>query len=407
MTGRVLVVDDDDPVREALGQTLMLADYQVTLAEDVATAQAHITADFNGVILSDIRMPGQDGFALLSHARSIDPDLPVILLTGEGDIPMAVRGMSDGAYSFLEKPCPPGDLLAVVGRAMLTRALVLENRDLKKQLEQGDAAERLLFGTSSLAGELRQNVRASAQANTEVLITGAPGTGVAKVAHVIHLLSRPDQPFEKRAGASLSPAGVTEAVRMTGAGSLFIDHITNMPADSQLTLLEALDEGPGLRVLASSYRSVVQDSQAGRFNPDLYYRLNILNVHIPALNERPQDIPVLFRHYVQSAAEQAQMPVPDISADVISRLMTRDWPGNSRDLMNAATRFVLGLSDFDTAETPGLTEQMANVEAALLIQALRQHAGNATAAAKDLKLPRKTFYDKLTRHNIRPEAYRG
>jgi two-component system C4-dicarboxylate transport response regulator DctD len=407
MTGRVLVVDDDDSVREALGQTLMLADYQVTLADGVAAAKAHITADFDGVILSDIRMPGQDGFDLLSHTRSIDPDLPVILLTGEGDIPMAVRGMSDGAYSFLEKPCPPGDLLAVVGRAMQTRALVLENRGLKELLEQGDAAERLLFGTSSLARELRQNVRASARANTEVLITGAPGTGVAKVAHVIHLLSRPDQPFEKRAGAALSPAGVIEAVQMTGAGSLFIDDVTNMPADSQLTLLESLDPDPCLRVLASSYRSVVQDAQAGRFNPDLYYRLNVLNVHIPALNERPQDIPVLFRHYVQSAAEQAQMPVPDISADVISRLMIRDWPGNSRDLMNVATRFVLGLSDFDTTETPGLSEQMANVEAALLIQALRQHTGNATAAAQALKLPRKTFYDKLTRHNIRPEAYRG
>ena len=407
MIKRVLVVDDDEHVREALGQTLTLAEYDVTLAASVSDAQGQITPDFQGLILSDIRMPGQDGFDLLSHVRSTDPDLPVILLTGEGDIPMAVRGMSDGAYSFLEKPCPPGDLLAVVDRAMQHRALVLENRGLKNQLERGDAAQRLLFGTSSQANELRQNVRASARANTQVLITGAAGTGVAKVAHVIHLMSRPDHAFEKRAGASLGPAAVLEAAEMARHGSLFIDEITNVPADSQLALLELLDAQTPLRVLAGSYRNVPQAVEQGHLTPDLFYRLNVLGVHIPALHERPQDIPVLFRHYVQSAAEQAQMPVPDISADVISRLMARDWPGNSHDLMNAATRFVLGLGDFDTAQTPGLTEQMAHVEAALLVRALQQHTGNATAAAKALRLPRKTFYDKLTRHGIRPEAYRG
>ncbi|MFK7939485.1 MAG: sigma-54-dependent transcriptional regulator [Roseovarius sp.] len=403
MMGRVLVVDDDAPVRDALAQTLMLADYDVTTATGFTDALAHISPGFEGVVVSDIRMPGQDGFDLLAHVRGVDADLPVILLTGEGDVPMAVRGMSDGAYSFLEKPCPPGDLLAVVGRAMQTRVLVLENRHLKHQLEQGDAAERLLFGTSVHADELRQNVRTCASANTEVLITGAPGTGVAKVAHVIHLLSRAGHPFEKRAGAALDTAGLSQAMHIAQGGTLFIDEITNLPADTQLALLDALEPGTGLRVLAGSYRAVADTD----FNPDLFYRLSALSVHIPALKERPQDIPVLFRHYVQSAAEQAQMPAPDISAEVVSRLMTRDWPGNSRDLMNAATRYVLGLSDFDTADTPSLSDQMANVEAALLVQALQQHAGNATAAAKALRLPRKTFYDKLTRHNIRPEAYRG
>ena len=407
MINRVLLVDDDASVREALGQTLMLADYRVTAAASFIEAKDHIAVSFDGVVLSDIRMPGKDGFDLLAHTRAVDADLPVILLTGEGDIPMAVRGMSDGAYSFLEKPCPPKDLLAVIERAMQTRGLVLENRRLKSQLETGDAAERLLFGTSAQAQTLRQSVRAAARTDTEVLITGAPGTGVAKVAHVIHVMSRPDLPIEKRAGAALTPAGLEEALAKAGQGTLFIDEVANLPPDIQLVLAEMLEPHTGARVLAGSYRDIAEEAAAGRFHPDLYYRLNVVNVHIPALQDRPEDIPVLFRHYVQSAADQAQVQVPEISSDVIGRLMVRDWPGNSRDLMNAATRFVLGLSNFDSTDTPGLAEQVAQVEAALLVQALRQHGGRAAEAAKTLKLPRKTFYDKLARHGIRAETYRG
>lgn len=407
MSARVLLVDDDASVREALGQTLVLADYEVTTAGSVTEAKDHIAPDFGGVVISDIRMPGQDGFALLAHARAVDADLPVILLTGEGDIPMAVRGMSGGAYSFLEKPCPPKELLAVVERAVQTRALVMENRSLKSMLETGDAAARLLFGISAQANALRDSVRAAARAGTDVLITGAPGTGIAKVAHVVHLLSRRDAPFEKRAGAALAPAALEDALARVRDGTLFIDEIGNMAADSQLALIEALEEGGAFRVVAGSSRDLAGAAHAGRFNSELFYRLNVMTISIPALKDRPEDIPVLFRHYVQAAAEQAQIAAPDISPDVISRLMLRDWPGNSRDLMNAATRFVLGLSDFDSGELPGLNEQMAQVEAAMLMQALRQNNGNATEAARALKLPRKTFYDKLARHGIRAETFRG
>lgn len=407
MRARVLLVDDDISVREALGQTLMLADYEVTMAGSVIEAKDHISPEFQGVVVSDIRMPVQDGFALLAHTRRVDADLPVILLTGEGDIPMAVRGMSGGAYSFLEKPCPPKELLAVVGRAMQTRRLVMENRALKSQLETGDAASRLLFGKSAQAGRLRENVRAAARAGTDVLISGAPGTGIAKVAHVVHVLSRQDAPFEKRAAAALTPDKLSETSAQANGGTLFIDEVGNLPADSQLALIEALEDGGSLRVVAGSTRDLAAEAHEGLFNPDLFYRLSIMTITIPALKDRPEDIPVLFRHYVQAAAEQAQIAVPEISPEVISRLMLRDWPGNSRDLMNAATRFVLGLSDFDSGEAPGLAEQMAQVEAAFLMQALRQNNGNATEAARTLKLPRKTFYDKLARHGIRAEAFRG
>ncbi|MGB3316377.1 MAG: sigma-54-dependent Fis family transcriptional regulator, partial [Albidovulum sp.] len=158
MTERVLLVDDDRAVREALGQTLELAGLRPVLASSFIEAKDHIARDFAGVVVSDIRMPGRDGFHLLDHARKTDPDLPVILLTGEGDVPMAVRAMAEGAHSFLEKPCAPADFLSVVEKALKARALVLENRRLRLQIEAGDAASRMLFGQSPQADALRREV---------------------------------------------------------------------------------------------------------------------------------------------------------------------------------------------------------------------------------------------------------
>ncbi|SLN22953.1 C4-dicarboxylate transport transcriptional regulatory protein DctD [Pseudoruegeria aquimaris] len=407
MIERVLLVDDDASVREALGQTLELAELRPTLAGSFIEAKDHIVPGFEGVVISDIRMPGKDGFALLEHARKVDPDLPVILLTGEGDIPMAVRGISAGAFDFLEKPCAPKDLLAVVEKAIKTRALVLENRRLRQQLQAGDAASRMLFGDSPQAEDLRARVRAAAAANAEVLVTGEHGAGTSKVAEVIHLLSdRAMRPFRKHAAASLGPAALKEAFTAAESGSLFLDEIAALPADSQFTLLELLDEPEAPRLIAGTYKSLAEEVAAGRFNPDLFYRLDLLRVRIPALRERPEDIPVLFRHYVAIACEQAALPLPEIPQELLSRLMAQDWPGNARALMNAAMRFAMGLGDEETEADMGLAERMAKVERSFLVEALRREAGNATGAARALKLPRKTFYDKLAKHGIRPEDYR-
>ncbi|MDX1785453.1 MAG: sigma-54 dependent transcriptional regulator [Roseovarius sp.] len=407
MNGQVLVVDDDLAVREALGQTLMLADMQVQLAGSYIEAKDHIKPGFAGVVVSDIRMPGKDGFALLDHAQATDPDLPVILLTGEGDIPMAVRGMSAGAFSFLEKPCDPQDLITVVQKALRTRGLVLENRALKRALDTGDAAARMLIGRSKLAEELRARVRAVARTNSEALITGPPGAGNAKVAEVIHLLSAGSKhPFEKRAAAALNPEGLQSAVARAVGGTLFIDEVTALSAETQFALLDALDCGPGLRVIAGSYRNLDAEAHDGRFNPDLYYRLGVMHVRIPALRERPDDIPLLFRHFLSLACEQANLPEPEVTPDVISRLMAQDWPGNARALMNAAMHYALGFGGTEAAVEMGLADQMAAIERSLLCAALERHMGNATEAARALGLPRKTFYDKLTRHGIRAEQFR-
>lgn len=413
MTHTVLLVDDDAMVREALGQTLELDGLSVISAGSYIEAKDHIVQGFEGVILSDIRMPGKDGFALLAQARKVDPELPVILLTGEGDIPTAVRGINEGAFDFLEKPCEPAALLAVIGRALRTRGLVLENRALKARAETGDAATRLLFGESTLAKDLRSRVRAAARTQAEVLICGEPGSGTSKVAEVVHLLSGDaTRAFVKIPASGLTAEALEQAYQRAEGGTLFLDEVAALDGPTQFLLLELLDRQTGTRVVAGTYGDLEAAAREGRFNPDLFYKLDVLRIRIPALRERKEDIPILFRHYVSIASEQAALSPPEIERDVIARLMAQDWPGNARALMNAAMRFAMGLGLEDAgadsgAARPGLAEQLAQVERSLLIEALRRHKGGASAAARELKLPRKTFYDKLARHEIRPETYRG
>lgn len=407
MITRVLLVDDDAAVREALGQTLELADLTPTVAASYIEAKDHIATDFAGVVVTDVRMPGKDGFQLLEYAQKIDADLPVILLTGEADVPMAVRGMAAGAFDFLEKPCAPKDLLVVVARALKTRTLVLENRRLKRQLETGDPASRMLFGASTLARDLRDRVRTVAKSSADVLITGEPGTGISKVAEVIHLSSPfAMQPFVKRSAASLSSGAMADAFASADRGTLFIDEVAALPAEAQFALLEQMEGPRGVRILAGTYKDLAAQVAEGQFSHDLFYKLDVMQVRIPSLRERPEDIPVLFRKYVGIACEQANLAPPDITPEIISRLMAQDWPGNARGLMNAAMRFAMNLSEPEKERCSGLAEQMAQVERSLLIEALKRQRGNATETAKALKLPRKTFYDKLARYGIRAEAYR-
>ena len=413
MSNTVLLVDDDAAVREALGQTLELAEINCIAAGSFVVAADHITAEFDGVIISDIRMPGRDGFHLLAQAHRIDPDLPVILLTGEGDIPMAVKAMGEGAFDFLEKPCAAKDLLAVVERALKTRSLVLENRALRQLVESGDPAARMIFGSSKMAQDLRSHVRRVAQAQGDVLVRGAQGSGISKIAEVIHLSSlRSKRPFLKRAASDLDAAALGEAFAAGEGGSLFIDEITMLPAQTQLALAEVLDAGASTRLIAGDTRDMEAQMQEGRFNTDLYYRLTVMPVRVPALSERPEDIPVLFRRYVAQAAEQSGRTAPPVSADLEAALMARDWPGNARALMSEAMRFVMGITDATPAVANvdagvGLTAQMAQVEQSLIEGALRRAQGHATEAARALKLPRKTFYDKCTRYGIKPEDFRS
>ncbi|EAQ01964.1 C4-dicarboxylate transport transcriptional regulatory protein [Pseudooceanicola batsensis HTCC2597] len=404
---KVLLVDDDAAVREALSQTLELADLDPLTAGSFVEAKDHIRTDFPGVVLSDIRMPGRDGFFLLDHAHAVDPDLPVILLTGEGDIPMAVSAMDRGAFGFLEKPCASRDMLTVLEKALHTRQLILENRRLKAQLEAGDPAARLIFGTSQASHALRDAVRQAGRTSTEVLISGAPGTGISKIAEVIHLTSGQSKgPFLKRAAAGMDRAGLDRAWEACQGGSFFLDEIGNLTEDAQLALGDALEKG-GARLIGGTTRDPAELVASGDLSAEIYYRLEVCHVHIPSLAERPGDIPVLFRHYVAQAAEQAGIEPPEITAEHENALMAQDWPGNARSLMSAAMRFVLGMpEEASTARDLGLAEQMAQIERSLLAAALGRHNGRASEAAKALKLPRKTLYDKLAKYGLKPDDFR-
>ena len=407
MMRRVLFVDDDRAVREALGQTLELAEFDAITAGSFVEAKDRIGPRFEGVIVSDIRMPGRDGFHLLDYAHEQDAELPVILLTGEGDIPMAVRAMSAGAFDFLEKPCAPAELISVIERALRTRSLVLENRRLKAQLETGDPAARMIFGISPQSESLRAQARAAARAGTDVLIRGARGSGIPKVAEVVHLCSsRAKGAFEKRSAAGLSRDDLSELWQGCAGGTLFLDEIGQLPMDTQMALQDALEAG-GARLIAGTVEDLGAQVEAGGFSAELFYRLEVMQLRIPALSERPEDIPVLFRHYVAQAAEQSGLPEPEIGEEMIAGLIARDWPGNARSLMSAAMRFVLGLGEKDASdEGLGLSERLAQVERSLLADALRRTGGQASAAAEMLKLPRKTFYDKLAKYGLKAEAFR-
>lgn len=408
MIRKVLLVDDDAAVREALAQTLELADYEPVTAGSFVAAKDHIRREFAGVIVSDIRMPGRDGFHLLNYAREVDPELPVILLTGEGDIPMAVQAMGQGAFDFLEKPCTAADLLSVLERAFSTRAEVLQLREQKSELERGDPAARMLFGLSEQAESLRERVRAVASTRAEVLVTGPVGSGISKVAEVVHLMSPVGQgPFVKRSALALTAEGLRRGYEDASCGSLFLDEVSAMSDATQYAMLELVEQDTDARIIAGTTADLSELSAQGRFNADLFYRLDVMRVRIPSLSERPEDIPVIFRHYVAQAAEQAGLAEPEVTPEHLASLMSQDWPGNARSLMSAAMRFVLGMpEEVAQAADLGLSEQLARVERSLLIAALGRHNGKAADAAKALKLPRKTFYDKLARYHIRPEDYR-
>ncbi|WP_161555924.1 helix-turn-helix domain-containing protein [Mangrovicoccus ximenensis] len=237
-----------------------------------------------------------------------------------------------------------------------------------------------------------------------MLVTGPDGANTPKIADVIRRLAgREAEIFERRVSAGLSVADLGAAFGAVGAGTLFLDEVAALPADTQFALLERLDAGTEALLIAGTYKDL--GAEPG-FNADLRLQLDAVRVDIPALKDRVEDIPDLFLYYVADIAERSRVPVPPVPDGYLADLMARDWPGNARALMNEATQFVLGLEGPEAGEGLGLAEHMAQVEKTLLVRALQRNGGAASRAAEELKLPRKTFYDKLARHGLKPEDYR-
>jgi two-component system C4-dicarboxylate transport response regulator DctD len=445
----VLYVEDDPAVRLGTTQSLQLAGFHARAFGSAEQVLAHLVAGFPGVLLTDVKLPGIDGLQLLERARQIDRDLPVMLVTGHGDISMAVEAMRLGAYDFIEKPYSPEQLCEVVGRAIEKRRLTLEVHSLKKRIEGLEGIEAKIVGKSSAMRELRRVILDIAATNADVLVVGETGTGKELVARCLHDYGKrkagpfvalncggmPELLFESEVFGHEAGSFTGAAKRRIGkiehaaGGSLFLDEIESMPPSLQVKLLRALQERKferlgsntllpmDSRVIAATKTDLLRPAPETPFRADLYYRLSVVVLNIPALRERREDIPALFGHFMLQAALRYERPVPELSARRLQELMSHDWPGNVRELRNAADRMVLGLPFLEAsgASGPGgtgdhrtrsLDEQMAAFERHLLEAALKAAGGRAVAASELLQIPRKTLYDKLKRFGIATDEFR-
>ncbi|WP_323148167.1 sigma-54 dependent transcriptional regulator, partial [Pseudomonas oryzihabitans] len=337
---QILLIDDDAHLRLALSQTLDLAGFKVTALADARELEMAAVRGWPGVVVSDIRMPGIDGLELLAQLHQRDAELPVVLITGHGDVPLAVQAMRAGAYDFLEKPFANDALIDSVRRALGARHLVLENRSLRLALAERHELQTRLIGQTPGMARLRDQIGALAATQADVLIHGETGAGKEVVARALHDLSnRRDGPFVAINAGALAESVVEselfghEQGAFTGAqkrrigkfeyasgGTLFLDEIESMSLDVQVKLLRLLQERKverlgsnqqiplDIRVVAATKEDLRQAADQGRFRADLYYRLNVATLRIPALRERSEDILPLFHHFARAAAERHGTP---------------------------------------------------------------------------------------------------
>lgn len=447
MTGRVFFIDDEEMVRKAASQWLRLAEFEVNAYTGAEEALRHINAEFEGVVVSDVKMPGMDGLALMQDVHSRDREIPVILVTGHGDISMAVKAMHDGAYDFIEKPSTSEKLIETVRRAVEKRRLVLENRRLRQVLQDKDSLEARLMGNGEGMAALRRQSAELAATSVNVMINGETGSGKGVVARCVHDLSRRrEHPF-----VSINCGAIPEAIfeselfgheggAFTGAakqrigrfeyanyGTVFLDEVESMPLEAQVKLLQAIEEHQiqrlgsnelipiDVRFVAASKVDLAAEAEQGRFRSDLYYRLNVAELHIPALRQRREDILLLFDYFTAEAARIHGRDVPTPSSADQGALLSHQWPGNVRELKNIAERYVLQLGDHtggianllgpgSSFALPvgegGLTEQVDAFERSMIHHALDRNGGNITAVTEELRIPRRTLNKKMQKYQL-------
>ncbi|MDE1995940.1 MAG: sigma-54-dependent Fis family transcriptional regulator [Rhizobiaceae bacterium] len=440
-TPNVFLIDDDKDLLRATKQTLELAGFLVSAFSSAADALIALENDPATVIVSDIRMPQIDGQQLFDRVRKRDADLPVILVTGHGDIPMAVQAIQDGVYDFIAKPFAADRLVQSVRRAAEKRRLILENRALRATAEQAQG-DLPLIGQTPAMERLRRTLRQIADTDVDVLVTGETGSGKEVVASLLHRWSRRAKGNFVALNCGALPETVIESElfghevgAFTGAqkkrigriehasgGTLFLDEIESMPPSIQVQMLRVLEmrevtplgtnevRPVDLRVVAAAKVDLSDPRQRGEFREDLYYRLNVVTISIPPLRERRDDIPLLFGYFAERAASRFKRTAPTISPFISHHLQTHDWPGNVRELSHFAERFVLGLevasAEPDKAPSPSpdtslpLPARIENYEAEIIREALSRNGGDVRRTIEALGIPRKTFYDKLQRHGI-------
>ncbi len=447
--GKVLFIDDEKHIRQANQQTLELAGLDVYCEDSAEKGLEYISREWPGIIVCDIRLPNMDGLQFLLESQKIDVDLPVILITGHGDITIAVKAMRDGAYDFIEKPYSSERLVKTVLRGLEKRTLTLENRNLRRELELHSAPGPRIIGRTPSMEKLRSTIAQVADTGADVLIVGETGTGKELVARSLHENSQrrtknfvaincgavsesimESELFGHEAGAftDAKTARVGKFEHANG-GTLLLDEIESMPMRVQINLLRVLQERSlerlgsnnlipvDLRVVAASKVDLLEACDKGTFREDLYYRLNVLSLEIPPLRERREDISLLFHHFLLVAGHRYQQEVPTPSDNQMNALLSYSWPGNVRELRNFTERYVLlgrqfdwslekMLSKDDKEQNHSLAQQVECFERSLIEQALVSSSGSIKDVMDDLIIPRKTLSDKMRKYELKKADYK-
>jgi len=434
---RLLLVDDDPSVRRALGGTLSEEGYEVATAEDAEKALARLTEFSPDIILSDIRMPGLDGIELLKKVREQVPSIDVILMTAFDDMPTVVRAMREGAFDFLVKPLELEELQSVLDRAE-------EDRRVREQAERAAEEAAEAYRLDTLVGhdpqmiEVYKLVGQLAARRVTVLIRGETGTGKELVARSIHHNSQDhSQPFIP-VNCSALPENLLESelfghVRgaftgavaarrgrftLAGRGTVFLDEIGDTTPAFQSKLLRVLEDGEfypvgadapahtEARVIAATHRNLERMVEEGTFREDLYYRLQVVEVRLPPLRERPSDIPILARHFVRKASRELHRSEPTLPEESLAGLLQHDWPGNVRELENCLTRAVVVATGTvirpghlrlgsDVQEAPEALRTLEELSNAHLKRVMAATEGNKTEAARILGISKPKLYRML------------
>src|SRR5919198_6587205 len=447
----ILVVDDARSTLRALEAILSREGYTVLTAASGEEALTHIEKHDVDLLLCDVKMPKMDGLTVLRQVKTHDAGIAAVMMSGHGDINTAVVAMKEGAFDYLVKPVSREDLLKTVQKALSVRSLIVENLLLKRQVRDQFARAQAI-GSSPAWQRVCRMVEQVAPSQATILLTGESGTGKELIAGLLHRLSpRVERPFIVLNAAAM-PATLLEAElfgyekgAFTGAlqrkpghfeladgGTLFLDEIGDMPFEVQAKLLRVLQDGTfkrlggintlrvNVRVVAATNKELSKEVASARFRQDLYYRLNVITIHLPPLRERLQDIPLLAAHFLQKYARENHKEIVAIHQEAIEHLMGYDWPGNVRELENVIERaVVLAKGSVITLADLYLEEQqekaplntneyfvlpakstLAQIEREAIIQALRHTEGNREATARLLNIGPATLYRKFKEYQI-------
>ncbi|QHQ34846.1 sigma-54-dependent transcriptional regulator [Algicella marina] len=437
----VSIVDDEADMRNSIAQWLSLSGCQTETYGSAEDLLKVVRADYPGVIISDIRMPGMDGMALLRRLQSLDPALPVIMITGHGDVALAVEAMRIGAYDFIEKPFDPERLSDLVKRAASTRRLAIDNRNLRREMSDGTMLLRKLAGSSQVIERLRENILDIAQADGHVLISGETGTGKSLIAHALHACgprkgkafiyvncsAHNEEDLEKLLFGPSDRVGELPAIERSNEGTLCLENFEVINPALQARLASELERANGadttvaprnLRLISVSTQVNSTADVPEGMREDLFFRLTALQITTPPLRERGEDILMLFNRFCSRFAEDYGCEAPELSAEEAAQLIHSRWPGNIRQLMNVAERAVLQkrrgeegisnlLQDDDapailpeiTVEKP-LREHVEAFEKMLIDNALRRNRGAVSSVMSELALPRRTLNEKMAKYGL-------